>query len=74
MKRKTTNIEFINDLMQYSDYGALAQCFVIDALIKMSRAVAASEAWEYPTNCPVHAESWIGVAKEINEKLNERLA
>jgi hypothetical protein len=70
--KRPTNIQFITSLMEYSDYGALAQCFVFDALIKFADLVAESKAKNYP-NCIVPPESWIGVAKEIQGKLNERL-
>jgi hypothetical protein len=67
-KRKT-NIEIVNDIMNFSRYGALAQVFVMDALLKMSEAVAKSTPKDYPKNNFIHPEAWIGVAKEIKAKL-----
>ncbi len=69
MKKNKTNIEKVKDMMQFSEYGALAQMFVMDALHKQAKIVAESKLEDYPENCFVNPESWIGVAKEIQEKL-----
>jgi hypothetical protein len=70
MKQMKTNEDLIRDIMNYSNYGALAQLFVIDALTKFADTVAASVPDNYPDNGIVSPEAWIGVAKEIKEKLN----
>lgn len=68
MKRKT-NESIVRDIMRNSRFGALSQVFVMDALQKLADAVAASKPKDYPKNSFVHPEAWIGVAKEIQEKL-----
>lgn len=68
MKRKT-NVQIVKDIMENSRYGALAQVFVMDALHKFSDAVAESELKDYPPGSFVAPEAWIGVAKEIKNKL-----
>jgi hypothetical protein len=73
MKRKEqkTNVETVTELMEFSNFGPLAQVFVIDALCKMSEAVAESKVEDYPDTGFIHPEAWIGVAKEIREKLKK---
>jgi hypothetical protein len=73
MKKKQikTNEDILRDIMNFSRYGALAQLFVIDALTKFANTVAASKPEDYPDNGIVQPEAWIGVAKEIKEKLDE---
>jgi hypothetical protein len=72
MKEHLTNIEFVTEIMDFSRYGGIAQMFVIDALLKQSESVAKSKPEDYPKNMIVHPESWIGVAKEISQKLKDR--
>ncbi len=70
MPKRKTNVQIIKDIMEHSQYGALAQAFVIDALSKWSDKVAASTPDQYPENGIVHPPAWIGVAKEIKGKLD----
>ncbi|MEY9247588.1 hypothetical protein [Bradyrhizobium elkanii] len=69
--RPQTNTAFVQSLMEFSKYGALAQLFVIDALDKMSERVSQADpaAIESPM---ISGEAWVGVAKEIQQKLKER--
>ncbi len=73
-KRKT-NTQFVRDMMEYSDFGALAQVFILDAIYKFSESIAheTPKAMERAMKGSfVSAEAWHGVAKEIHRKLNER--
>ncbi|MDN7537064.1 hypothetical protein [Burkholderia cenocepacia] len=74
MKSPATNVELITQLMNVSQYGALAQAFVIDALTKHAEAVAAltdDEVAELDKNSAVHMPAWRGVAREIKQKMDE---
>lgn len=71
-KRKT-NVELITYLMNYSKHGALMQGFIIDALGKHANKVAESTPADYPEDCMVSPEAWIGVAKELKEALDLHL-
>ena len=72
-KRKPmTNTEFVEHMMTFSNYGALAQLFVLDAIGKFADRVAASKPEDYPADGFVNPESWIGVAKEIKHKIANR--
>jgi len=75
MAKHLTNTQFVKRLMEDSAFGPLAQIFVMDALLQRSDIVAAAD-----PNDPVFNNSfmsgpaWIGVAKEIKEKLAAHLA
>lgn len=70
-EKRKTNVQIVTDLMEVSRYGALSQMFVIDALTKWSAKVAASKPSDYPADGLVDGRAWIGVAKEIQDRLNE---
>jgi hypothetical protein len=65
-----TNQQFLKETMSFSRHGALAEMFVMDAVGKLADAVASSTLADYPDNNLVHPASWIGVAKEIKQKLD----
>jgi hypothetical protein len=72
MPKPKDNIDFVKDLMSVNKYGALAQLFVLDALDKWSEMVAKAD--PATLNSPmINGHAWVGVAKEIQQKLNERL-
>lgn len=68
-KKRLTNIELVVEIMEYSQFGALAQVFVMDALEKFSATVSEAKVSDFGENCMVHPQAWIGVAKEIKKKL-----
>lgn len=67
-----TNVEFVKDLMEFSNYGALAQMFVMDALAKWSDRVSKADLAQFGSASIVSPEAWIGVAKEIKAKIDDR--
>ena len=71
--KEMTNVEFVTDLMEHSQYGALAQMFVMDALGKWSARVAETPIEELRTrfgeSTMISADAWHGVAQEIQAKL-----
>jgi hypothetical protein len=71
-KRPMTNIEKVTHIMSYSNYGALAQMFVMDALHKWSAIVSRASPKEVD-NGFVNGEAWIGVAMEIQKALQAEL-
>jgi hypothetical protein len=68
-KKPANNVQAVKNLMEFSEFGPLSQAFVMDALAKHAKRVSESKPEDYPENCFVRPESWIGVAKEINDKL-----
>lgn len=71
MAKPKTNVQFVKDIMEFSRYGALAQVFVIDALDKWSKKISEVDPAQVDS-AMVNGEAWVGVAKEIQEKLNAR--
>lgn len=70
---RTTNVEFLTDLMEYSAYGPLVQAFVLQGLQQYAKQVAAStpEALDTPM---VSGHAWHGIAVEVRDKLAARFA
>lgn len=68
----STNLEVVTDIMTYSNYGALAQLFVMDALTKFSKIVMStpSEDMAMMDNGLISCEAWKGIAAEIHKKLS----
>jgi hypothetical protein len=71
-KRPMTNIEKVTHIMSYSNYGAFAQMFVMEALHKWS-AIISKASPEHVDNGFVDGEAWIGVAREIQKALQADL-
>jgi hypothetical protein len=72
-KRPMTNIEKVTHIMSYSDYGALAQMFVMDALHKWSGIISKTEPQKVD-NGFVSGEAWIGVAREIQKAMQTEMS
>jgi hypothetical protein len=68
-KELTTNVQLVKNMMEYSQFGVLAQAFIIDALTKHANAVSKCTPDQIQGGM-VHPESWIGVAKEIKAKMD----
>src|SRR6202035_1100606 len=71
-KRPMTNIEKVTHIMTYSNYGALAQMSVMEALHKWSGLISKASP-EQVDNGFVDGEAWIGVAREIRKALQADL-
>lgn len=68
------NVEFVTWLMNYSNYGGLVQAFIINAIQHHSKEVIANEneLRESMKNHIINPEAWIGIAKELAKKIEER--
>jgi hypothetical protein len=71
MKTDLTNTEFVTELMEFSRFGALSQMFIIDAIQRHADSVAAADP-EALANPFVNEHAWIGVAKEIKERVEAK--
>lgn len=68
-----TNEQKVLDIMNFSKYGALSQAFVMQAISQLADAVIANEEQLVKQeNSFIHMPSWVGVAKEIKEKLSSQ--
>jgi hypothetical protein len=73
LAERTSNVDFVTDLMEHSRHGALVQAFVIEALTKYSAQVKTAGPAKFD-NALMSGETWVGIADEITEKLNVRFA
>jgi hypothetical protein len=71
-KRRMTNIEKVTHIMTFSSYGALAECFVMDALHQWSDLIRKASP-DNISNGLISGEAWIGVANEIHDRLNTEM-
>lgn len=71
-KRPMTNVEKVTHIMTYSDYGALSQMFVMEALHKWSHLVSNASAKDVD-NGFISPEARIGVAREIRDALQAEM-
>ncbi len=74
--KNETNVQFVKKTMEFSNYGALAQLFVIDAIQKQADRIAKTPIEElrkaFGENAFINPDAWHGVAKEIQAKLEAR--
>lgn len=73
---RKSNVEIITDLMEFSNFGALAQVFVMDALSKQAHHVINATPDELAAmgGGIIPPDVWQGVAKEIFDKLEANAA
>ena len=66
-----TNVEFIVDLMNFNNSGALAQVFIIDAIMKRAEAVAEvdPETIDHPL---ISGHAWVRCAQEIRDRMGAK--
>jgi len=69
---RSSNVEFVTELMEFSAYGGLVQAFVMQALQQYAGHVAAMdpEALDTPM---VSGHAWHGCAVEVRDKMARRL-
>ncbi len=68
MKTKT-NTQIIKDLTSSKRYGVLAEAFVMEAIARYADEVASLSPLDFPAGSIVEPQTWIGVAREVQEKL-----
>lgn len=67
--KKKTNVQLVKNLMEVSQYGVLAQAFVIEAIAKEAKRVSELSPEDFPENSFISPKAWIGVATEIRGKI-----
>lgn len=75
-KKPLTNVQKLREIMEFSNYGALAQMFIIDAIYKAADTFSKTDPNNYDREkwCFISPEGWVGVANEIKQKLDEHLS
>ena len=69
--KRSTNTEFVKELMERSKHGALAQAFVLQALEHYAYEVLKDES-EWSPNSMVSQQAWRGLAQETLGKITAR--
>ena len=69
---RTTNIEFITEVMDYSRNGALMQAFILEGIGLYAKDILRMK--KKPEGWPdfISFEAWYRCAEEMIEKLDER--
>lgn len=70
---KITNTQLIEKFMEYSDYGALSQVFVMEALDRYAKEVRETDETEWPENHIINFHAWQGCAAEFQELKEKNL-
>lgn len=70
MAKRKTNIQVVNQMMEFSQHGALAQLFILQAIEKYADACIAAKPEEME-NGFISGVAWQGVAKDLKRQLNE---
>lgn len=70
MAKRKTNIQIVKSIMEHSNYGALAQAFVIEAISRYAQECSVINPKDYNENSFINMEAWKGCAIEIQEKLD----
>lgn len=71
MTKRKTNVQIVKEMMEKSQYGALSQAFVMEAISRYSEEISKTKPTDYPKNSFIYPEAWIGIAKEIQDKLKK---
>ena len=69
--RKPTNVEFITDLMEFSDNGPMIQVYVLEALRLYSDSVVQNQD-QIPEDGFISRRIWVSCAEEVLKKLEAR--
>lgn len=72
MKRRMTNVEKITHMMEHSEYGALKQGFMIQALEEYAKLVSEADLSEF-ANGFIPGEVWVGIANEVLTELHTEM-
>jgi hypothetical protein len=70
MHHQKTNQQVVREIMAFSRYGALAEVFVMNAVIEASERIAKMDPESVPRSAMINPQAWIGVAQEIKGKLD----
>ena len=68
MSESKTNTDLIVELMEFSPTGALAQAFILDAVKRYAKAVAAADPAKLDSDL-LSGQAWVATAKHIVKEL-----
>lgn len=68
---RTTNVEFVTELMEFANSGPIIQAFVLEALRLYAESVVQNQE-QIPDNGFISRRLWVGCAEEVLAKIEER--
>lgn len=71
MKLKS-NVEFVTDLMEYSQYGGVSQVFIIEAIRYYSELIISRGEPKDDPEAFINPTLWYKVAKDINQQVVDK--
>jgi hypothetical protein len=72
MKQHPTNVEFVTDMMEFSDAGGLKQAFVIEAIHKYATYITTETEWRSENAC-ISPDAWLCCAEECLDAIDNRV-
>jgi hypothetical protein len=72
MAKRKTNIQAVKQMMEFSQYGALAQLFIMQAIAKYADACSEAEPASMDSGF-ISGANWQAVAKDIKRQMDEHL-
>lgn len=73
MPKRKTNMQVVKQMMEHSQYGALSQAFIMEAISRYADQCAAADPAMFDSPM-MHGASWVGTAKEIQATLKAHFA
>lgn len=70
--RRSSNQEFLADLMNFSRFGPLAEVFIMEAVRLQAKEVAAQDPAKADQNTMLSPHLWVNVARDISARFEER--
>lgn len=70
--RRTTNTEFITELMEFARTGPLMQAFVIESIRRYAQTCAQAHPDTFDSGV-MNGRAWVACAKEARDQIDKRL-
>jgi hypothetical protein len=70
-RHRTTNEEFVADLMAFSKFGALTQVFILEALRFYADVISKTDGKDNPS-AMVNPAIWRAIAEEVKSRIDNR--
>jgi hypothetical protein len=71
MAQPQSNEEIVLNLLRFSPYGALGQIFIMEAIREYANNVSAIDPATITGTAFINPEAWVGVAKDVKQRLEE---
>lgn len=69
-RKRETNTQIVRRMMEHSQFGAMSQMFIMEAISRYAKQCAEVDAAVFDSPL-INGAAWVGVAKEIRDTLAE---